>query len=178
MPVLDINIEEAKRIFDTNFWGALNIIQAFAPLVIKTKGSIVNVTSIAGHVNVPYMGLYAASKRSLEIVSETLRLEMQPFNVTVLSVVTGAVDTLGNTYFTDLKLPKGSIYAPIESTIASRAQGHDGVKRASRKEYARKVVAEVARGVGGKMWCGSHAGGVKFGETFVPQSILVSATLS
>ena len=178
MPVLDINIEEAKRIFDTNFWGALNMIHAFAPLVIKAKGSIVNVTSIAGHVNVPYMGLYAASKRSLEIISETLRLEMQPFNVTVLSVITGAVETLGNTYFTDLKLPEGSIYAPIESTVASRAQGHDGVKRTSRKEYATKVVAEIARGVGGKIWCGSQAGGVKFGEAFVPQSILVSATLS
>lgn len=178
MPVLDINIEEAKRIFDTNFWGALNMIQAFAPLVIKANGSIVNVTSISGHVNVPYMGLYAASKRSLEIVSETLRLEMQPFDVTVLSVVTGAVDTLGNTYFAEFKLPESSIYAPIESTIASRAQGHDGVKRESRKEYAIKVVAEVARGIGGTMWCGSHAGGVKFGETFVPQSILVSAALS
>jgi NAD(P)-dependent dehydrogenase (short-subunit alcohol dehydrogenase family) len=55
-PTLDIDIEEAKRIFDTNFWAPLNIVKTFIPLVIKAKGSIVNVTSIAGHVNVPYMG--------------------------------------------------------------------------------------------------------------------------
>jgi 1-acylglycerone phosphate reductase len=56
MPVVDIEIAEAKRIFDTNFWGALTVIQSFAPLVIKAKGSIVSITSIAGHCNVPYMG--------------------------------------------------------------------------------------------------------------------------
>lgn len=56
MPVLDIDIEDAKRIFDTNFWGALSVMQAFSPLVIKTKGSIVNITSISGYVNTPYMG--------------------------------------------------------------------------------------------------------------------------
>lgn len=58
MPVLDININEAKRIFDTNFWGALAVTQAFAPLVIKAKGTIVNIGSISGHVNVLHMGRF------------------------------------------------------------------------------------------------------------------------
>jgi NAD(P)-dependent dehydrogenase (short-subunit alcohol dehydrogenase family) len=52
-PVLDIDIEEAKRIFDINFWGALAVIQAFSPLVIKAQGSLVNITSISGQVNMP-----------------------------------------------------------------------------------------------------------------------------
>jgi 1-acylglycerone phosphate reductase len=58
MPVLDININKAKRIFDTNFWGALAMTQAFAPLVIKAKGTIVNIGSISSHVNVPHMGRF------------------------------------------------------------------------------------------------------------------------
>ena len=56
-PVLDIDLSEAKHVFDINFWGALTVTQAFAPLVIKAKGSVVNITSIAGHINVPYMGM-------------------------------------------------------------------------------------------------------------------------
>ena len=55
-PVLDIDIIEARHIFDVNFWAPLAIIQAFSPLVITARGSIVNVTSISGHMNVPYMG--------------------------------------------------------------------------------------------------------------------------
>ena len=51
MPVLDINIDKAKRIFDTNFWGSLAVTQAFTPLVIKAEGTIVNIGSISGNVN-------------------------------------------------------------------------------------------------------------------------------
>lgn len=55
-PVLDIDVIEARHIFDVNFWAPLAIIQAFSPLVITARGTIVNVTSISGHMNVPYMG--------------------------------------------------------------------------------------------------------------------------
>jgi len=119
-------------------------------------------------------GLYSASKRSLELVSETLRLEMEPFGVTVLSIVTGAVQSNGNTYFDDWKLPENSLFKPIEATIKARAQGHDGVKRTDRIEFANKVASEIIRGASGKMWCGSNASGVKFGESFLPQYLMVS----
>lgn len=55
-PMLDASIDESKRIFDINFWGTLAVTQAFAPLVIKAKGTIVNISSISGHLNVPWMG--------------------------------------------------------------------------------------------------------------------------
>lgn len=66
-------------------------------------------------------GVYAASKMSQEILSETLRLEMAPFGVTVLAVTTGAVKTNGQTYSKDWKLPADSIYKPIEDMIAARS---------------------------------------------------------
>lgn len=56
MPLLDENIEDAKSIHDTNVWGPLAVTQAFAPLLIKTKGTIVFITSVAGHLNTPYQG--------------------------------------------------------------------------------------------------------------------------
>jgi len=55
-PVLDIDIAAAKKVYETNLWGPLAMIQAFAPLVIKAKGTIVSITSISGYVNVPHMG--------------------------------------------------------------------------------------------------------------------------
>lgn len=56
MPTLDIDIEEAKRMYDVNVWGVVAMIQAFAPLVIAAKGVIVNIASIAGYLYPPYMG--------------------------------------------------------------------------------------------------------------------------
>jgi 1-acylglycerone phosphate reductase len=56
MPLLDESIENAKLIHDTNVWGPLAVTQAFAPLLIKAKGSAVFITSVAGHLNTPYQG--------------------------------------------------------------------------------------------------------------------------
>ena len=67
MPTLDIDLEEAKRMYDVNLWGVLAMIQAFAPLVIAAKGSIVNIASIAGYLYAPYMGTYVA--RRLPVVA-------------------------------------------------------------------------------------------------------------
>lgn len=55
-PILDENIEETKRLFDTNVWSPLAVTQAFSPLIIKAKGDFVFITSIAGYGNTPWMG--------------------------------------------------------------------------------------------------------------------------
>lgn len=120
-------------------------------------------------------GLYAASKMSLEILSETLRLEVQPFGVCVLSVVTGAVQTNGQTYFEDWKLPDGSLFMPLDHLIGERTRGHDGVMRMALTEYAKRVTNDIIRGATGKIWHGTNADGVRFGKTFMLQSSLVSA---
>lgn len=56
MPVLDVNMENAKKLFDANFWGPLALVQAFAPVLAKAQGTIVNVASINGVVAMPYFG--------------------------------------------------------------------------------------------------------------------------
>ena len=60
MPMLDEDIETAKQIFEVNLWGPLAVAQAFAPLVIKAKGTMVFVSSVAGCLNVPYQGMNLA----------------------------------------------------------------------------------------------------------------------
>jgi 1-acylglycerone phosphate reductase len=58
MPLLDQDIEEAKDIFDTNVWAPLAITKAFSPLLIKAKGKVVNISSVAGYINNPWMGKF------------------------------------------------------------------------------------------------------------------------
>lgn len=55
MPMLDIDMTEAKKIFDTNLWGVLAMIQAFGPLIVTSKGTIVNISSLSGCICVPWM---------------------------------------------------------------------------------------------------------------------------
>lgn len=173
MPILDLNLEEAKELFDNNLWATIAVTQAFAPLVIAAKGNIANITSISGHLNVPFMGTYAASKAAIELLSDTLRLELAPLSVGVLSVVTGAVQTNGQTYFGDWKLPENSRYKSIEETIKTRAQGGDGVPRMTLEDYSDKVADEIVGGAVGKFWYGNNAESTKFATTSqVPASAM------
>ncbi|RYP09622.1 hypothetical protein DL764_001164 [Monosporascus ibericus] len=175
MPILDEDLDAVRNIFEINFMAPIALTQAFAPLLIKTKGMAVYITSISGYLNVPYMGTYAASKKSIEIVAETLRLELAPFGVGVLEIVTGAVKTMGQTYFGNFQLPAQSLYKSIEDTIANRAQGNDGLPRMDLMEYAAVVVDEIIKGTTGRFWYGNNADRVKMGTTAteVPQSTMV-----
>lgn len=56
MPLLDSNIEESKRLYDVNVWGMLAMTQAFAPMLVKSKGVILNIASIAGAVRMAWQG--------------------------------------------------------------------------------------------------------------------------
>lgn len=58
IPVLDTDIENAKGVFEVNFWGMLAVTQAFAPLVIAAKGCIVNIGSVSGTMHSPYLGMF------------------------------------------------------------------------------------------------------------------------
>ena len=57
VPTLDMDIEQAKKMYDVNVWGVIAMTQAFAPLVIAAKGTIVNIASISGYLYPPFMGM-------------------------------------------------------------------------------------------------------------------------
>ena len=67
--------------------------QASLPLLIKSRGIIVNQTSISSVTNVPWNGIYNASKSAMAMLTDTLRLELEPFGVKVLELKTGAVES-------------------------------------------------------------------------------------
>ncbi|KAI4868246.1 oxidoreductase [Hypoxylon rubiginosum] len=118
-PVLDVNITTAQRIFDINLWGPLRTIWAFADLLIASRGCIVNVSSSASVTNSPWVWVgkatYAASKAGLNIVSETLRLELAPFGLGVIAILPGAIDSkLHLNNGTNFDIPPTSRYVAIK----------------------------------------------------------------
>lgn len=90
-------------------------------------------------------------------MSEVFRLELAPFNVKALSVVTGAVSTNGQTYFEDWALPAESRYKKLENKIAFTVRGADGIGRTPLAEYAKEAVDNIVNGTTGKVWLGSRA---------------------
>ena len=120
-------------------------------------------------------GTYSASKKSIEIIADTLRHEVQPLGVNVKIIVTGVVVSKGQTYFYYFALPENSLYKRIEPTIAARARGEDGMTRMLTVDYATAVVDDITKQTSGRFWFGEYADGVKYAWTpQVPQEMLVS----
>lgn len=83
----ETSTDEAKTLFDTNFFGLLRTIQAVLPHMREQRsGRIVNVSSVLGFLPAPYMALYSASKHAVEGLSETLDHEVRQFGVRVALV--------------------------------------------------------------------------------------------
>jgi len=81
---------ESKRVFETNFFGALEVIKAVLPSMrTKRSGMILNITSIAGYMGLPYRGVYSATKGALAIITEAYRMELKEFNVKMTTVAPG-----------------------------------------------------------------------------------------
>ena len=56
MPLLDTDIEDSKKLFDVNVWGVLAVTQAFAPMLIEARGTVLNISSLAGAVRMAWQG--------------------------------------------------------------------------------------------------------------------------
>lgn len=87
-------IDEWRRQFETNFFGVVLLTQKVVPLMRRQKrGKIINVGSISGKIGFPGLGPYASSKHALEGFSESLRLELLPFQIMVSIIEAGSYNT-------------------------------------------------------------------------------------
>ena len=86
-------LDDARKLFDLNFFAPFHLAQLAAPWLKKTKGTIVNVGSIASQISLPWLPVYSASKFALASISSTQRIELRRHGVNVMSVFPGYVDT-------------------------------------------------------------------------------------
>jgi NAD(P)-dependent dehydrogenase (short-subunit alcohol dehydrogenase family) len=90
----DVSDADARSVFDSNFFGTLDVIRAVVPSMrAQGSGVIVNVSSIGGRVSPPFAGMYSATKYALEAVSESLHYELHPFGIRVHIIEPGGYGT-------------------------------------------------------------------------------------
>jgi NAD(P)-dependent dehydrogenase (short-subunit alcohol dehydrogenase family) len=74
--------QDSLKVFETNVFGPLRTMQAVLPAMrTQRSGLIINIGSIAGYMGLPYRGIYSATKASLGMITEALRMELTPYNV-------------------------------------------------------------------------------------------------
>tara|TARA_R110001599_G_scaffold84265_9_gene227125 strand:+ start:23548 stop:24351 length:804 start_codon:yes stop_codon:yes gene_type:complete len=89
-PIEETPTEEMKKVFDTNLFGAVDVMKAVLPEMRKqNSGKIINVTSIAGYMGLPFRGVYSATKGALELITEATRMEVKQFGIHIVNVAPG-----------------------------------------------------------------------------------------
>ena len=92
--VAEMEMSACRELFETNFFGAVTCLQAVVPAMRAAGGgSIINISSVAGHVPVPFMAAYCASKFALNAIGKGARVELKHDNINVLTVCPGYVAT-------------------------------------------------------------------------------------
>ena len=90
----EIRMEDLRQQLETNFFGAVRLIQRVLPeMRARRGGRIINVSSIAGKYAFPLFGPYSASKFALEAMSDALRMEVRPFGIPVVLIEPGFIPT-------------------------------------------------------------------------------------
>lgn len=124
-PIEEIPADEIKNNFETNLFGPIEVMKAVLPHMRAQKsGLIINVTSIAGYMGLPYRGVYSASKGALELITEALRMEVKAFGVTITSVAPGdfATNIAAGRYHAPVV--KGSPYEQVYGGILNTMNEH------------------------------------------------------
>jgi len=90
----DTSVAEARAQFETNFFGTFRVCRAVLPRMrAQGAGRIINISSIAGRIALPFQGMYCASKFAVEGMTEALRMEVKPFGIQVSLVEPGDFHT-------------------------------------------------------------------------------------
>ena len=88
-PLIDVEEKELSSLMDVNVFGPYRITKAFAPLIIESKGRVVNISSISGILSGPFFGPYSMSKHAVEAYGDALSVEMARFDVRVSLIEPG-----------------------------------------------------------------------------------------
>lgn len=104
-PLEEIPMDEIKNNFETNFFGPIAVMKTvLSQMRTQKSGLIINITSIAGYMGLPYRSVYSASKGALELITESLRMEVKSFGVQITNVAPGDFAT---------NIASGRFHAPV-----------------------------------------------------------------
>jgi NAD(P)-dependent dehydrogenase (short-subunit alcohol dehydrogenase family) len=149
-PFETVPMAEWRRLFEVNLFGHVAMTQALLPALLRSAGTVVNISSVGGKVAMATYGPYAGAKFALEAVSDSLRREVAEFGLKVVVVEPGAVKTeiaergfaaadRLNASMTPAQLQR---YGDLTAAISAQTRSH--MKTGVEAEHAAKVIARAA----------------------------------
>lgn len=147
--LLDISKKQLLDQFETNVFAPIHMTQAAADLLIeagkKEPAQVINIGSVSGITPTPFSGAYCASKSALHSLNDALRMELAPFNIQVICIQPGAIESsFGTNSSANLQDPvsQNSRYSPIKAAIQARATASQD-NPTSAKDFAREVIHKL-----------------------------------
>jgi NAD(P)-dependent dehydrogenase (short-subunit alcohol dehydrogenase family) len=139
--VLDAELEDLRRQFETNVFAPVVLSRAALPLLRQGGDAVIaNIGSISGVVTTPFAGVYCASKAALHALSDAMRMELAPLGVRVVTVQPGGIASkFGDAGAANVRLPEDSPYMPVEKFVRGRAKASQR-DATSVDVFAREVV--------------------------------------
>src|SRR5579883_2301631 len=139
----ETSLEQAKNVFETNFWGVVRVTTAVLPIMRQQRsGHIINVSSVGGLIGAPGQGFYSASKFALEGYSEALSVELDPFNIKISLIEPGYFKTNFNS-----AMLQPSITYPDYDTVRDviRSSIQNAIAQGDDPEKVARMIAFVAQ---------------------------------
>ncbi len=174
------DVDEFRRVLEVNTIAPLRVIQAVLPLLRKRRGRIVNMSSMNGTVAMPIVGAYSASKYALEALSDTLRVELRPWDIGVTVIRPGQVQTEIFTKagaFLDERaqeIPEHLVQGYAKLYRRASMFNRRGSKASTTPEHVARVVlrALTSRRMKPRYYAGFDAVGLQIAREWLPTRLL------
>lgn len=141
-PIEFTKTEDAKRLFDVNFFGALNVTKAVLPTMRAQKaGRIIYTSSVAAPLSIPYQGFYSASKAAINDMALALQNEVREWGIKVSCLLPGDVAT-GFTAAREKSVVGSDVYTHAEKAVAAMEKDEQG---GMSPEQMAKIFLRIAR---------------------------------
>ncbi|MBP7341919.1 MAG: SDR family NAD(P)-dependent oxidoreductase [Smithellaceae bacterium] len=146
-PMIDLSIEDLRRQFETNVIGLMALTRAVVPAMIRQRsGLVVNMASVSGICATPFAGAYCASKAAVNLLSTSLRIELAPFGIDVVTVQPGAIRSgFGKAAADSVRLGEDSFYKPVAAYVQARATASQD-NPTSAEKFVKKLVDKLFSG--------------------------------
>lgn len=122
-PLLDIPDAQWQRQFDVNVFAPMALTRAVLPgMIQRRRGTVVNISSVSGVMPTPFAGAYCASKAAFNALSDSLRMELRPLGIDVVTVQPGGIQSsFGDRAADEVNMAADSPYQAIREGVLARA---------------------------------------------------------
>lgn len=145
-PLLDLPALEWQKQFDVNVFAPMNLMRAVVPGMLKHgRGTIVNISSVSGVMPTPFAGAYCASKAALNAASDSLRMELRPLGIDVVTVQPGGIrSAFGDRAAEQVTMAADSPFQAVRDGVLARAN-ESQAQATPADVFAKDLVQQLAQ---------------------------------